>query len=236
MKFDPPLLEARLIRRYKRFLTDVELEDGSLLTALCPNTGSLLGCQSPGSTVWLSRSHSATRKYAHTWELIRIESGTLVGINTQIANRLMEDAIRAGVVRELCGYDEIAREVRYGNERSRIDLLLGASTDQLCYVEVKNVTAAVTGEVALFPDAVSVRGTKHLRELMLEVARGNRAVIAFCVQRADVSEVRPADAIDPAYGKTLREAIAKGVEALAYRASVTQKEIKLIDRIPVICP
>ena len=236
MKFDPPLIEARLIRRYKRFLTDVELEDGSLLTVLCPNTGSLLGCQSPGSPVWLSRSDSPTRKYAHTWELIRIESGTLVGINTQIANRLMEDAIREGVVRELTGYDDIAREVRYGSERSRIDLVLSGSAEQPCYVEVKNVTAAVTSDVALFPDAVSERGTKHLRELMLEVARGNRAVIAFCVQRADVSEVRPADVIDPAYGRTLREAISQGVEALAYRARVSPKEIKLVDRIPVICP
>lgn len=236
MKFPFPLIEAHLVRRYKRFLTDVELPDGATLTALCPNTGSLMGCQSPGSAVWLSHSDSATRKYAHTWELIQVETGAMVGINTQLSNRLVEEAIRAGTISELRDYDDIAREVRYGSENSRIDLLLRGGERPPCYVEVKNVTAAVTGGIALFPDAVSERGSKHLRELMLEVTKGHRAVILFCVQRDDVSQVRPADAIDPLYGKTLRQALSHGVEALAYRARVTAEEIKLVDSIPVHCP
>lgn len=236
MKFDPPLRPARLIRRYKRFLTDVTLPDGSTLTALCPNTGSLLGCVQEGAPVWLSRSDSPTRKYAHTWELVQAPGGALVGINTQLANGLVEEAINAGVIAELRGYAQIAREVRYGSERSRIDLLLSAPGEPPCYVEVKNVTAAVSAGVALFPDAVSERGSKHLRELMQEVARGHRAVLLFCVQRGDVHEVRPADAIDPLYGSTLRAAIAQGVEALAYRAQVTPDAIALTERIPVVCP
>ncbi len=236
MKFESALILVRLLRRYKRFLADVEFADGKTLTAVCPNTGSLMGCATPGSPVWLSRSDSPTRKYAHTWELVKVEGGTLVGINTQIANRLVEEAIRGGVIQELRGYADITREVRYGRENSRIDLLLRCGEEQPCFVEVKNVTAAVAGGVALFPDSVSDRGSKHLRELIQEVARGNRAVILFCVQRDDVTEVRPADAIDPIYGKTLREAMANGVEALAYRALVTTSEINLSERIPVVCP
>lgn len=236
MKFDPPLRPAHLMRRYKRFLTDVELPDGGTLTALCPNTGSLLGCLTPGAPVWLSRSDAPTRKYAHTWELVQASGGALVGINTQIANRLAEEAIAAGVIAELRGYTHCAREVRYGSERSRIDLLLSAPGEPPCYVEVKNVTAAVDAGVALFPDAVSERGSKHLRELMQEVARGHRAVLLFCVQRQDVHEVRPADGIDPLYGSTLRAAIAQGVEVLAYRARVSPGEIVLAERIPVVCP
>lgn len=236
MRIDPPLQPARLVRRYKRFLTDVELPDGSTLTVLCPNTGSLLGCVVEGAPVWLSHSDAPTRKYAHTWEQVQAPSGAQVGINTQIANRLVEEAITSGVIKELGGYARIAREVRYGSESSRIDLLLDGPGMPPCFVEVKNVTAAVDDGVALFPDAVSERGSKHLRELMQEVARGHRAVLVFCVQRADVNEVRPADRIDPLYGRTLREALAQGVEALAYRARVTPEEIVLVQRIPVVCP
>lgn len=236
MTFEPALQPARLLRRYKRFLTDVELPTGETLTALCPNTGSLLGCVTPGAPVWLSRSDSLTRKYAHTWELVQAGNGTLVGINTQIANRLVEEAIATGVIAELQGYAHHAREVRYGQERSRIDLLLTTDGRPPCYVEVKNVTAAVSDGIALFPDAVSERGSKHLREMMQEVAKHHRAVLVFCVQRADVHEVRPADSIDPVYGATLREAIARGVEVLAYGARVTPEEIVLTHRIPVHCP
>lgn len=236
MKFLQPLQPARLIRRYKRFLTDVELPDGRILTVLCPNTGSMLGCVDKTAPVWLSHSDAPTRKYPYTWEMIQTPNGTLVGINTQVANKLVEEAVRAGVVKELQGYDEITREVKYGSENSRIDLLLKACQKAPCYVEVKNVTAAVSNGVALFPDAVSDRGSKHLRELMLEVARGHRAVLVFCVQRADVTEVRPADDIDPVYGRTLRQALARGVEAVAYRARVSPGEITLAEAIPVVCP
>lgn len=236
MKFDAPLIPARLVKRYKRFLTDVVLTNGDTLTALCPNTGSLVGCATPGSPIWLSHSSSPTRKYAHTWELVEPTPKTIVGINTLIANRLVEEAIQNRVIVPLQGYDSVSREVRYGTENSRIDFLLQGVNQVPCYTEVKNVTAAVSNGIALFPDAVSKRASKHLRELMLEVRRGNRAVLVFCVQRGDVTEVRPADAIDPVYGTTLREAIAQGVEALAYQAEVSPLEIRLSRGIPVVCP
>ena len=239
MKFPAPLVEGRLLRRYKRFLADVELASGATVTAACPNTGSMLGCCEPGSRVWLSESDSPTRKYRHTWELVEAgEAGreVLVGINTGLPNRLVAEAIEAGVIGELSGYAAIRREVPFGEERSRIDLLLESPGREPCYVEVKNVTAAVSGSVALFPDAVSERGTKHLRELMRLRARGSRPVLVFCVQRGDVDEVRPADAIDPVYGKTLREAVAAGVEVMAWRAKVTRRAIAIDAPLAVHCP
>ncbi len=240
MRFPTPLTGARLIKRYKRFLADVTLDDGTALTAHCPNTGSMLGCQAPGSRVWLSRSDNPKRKYAYTWELVEAEGGALVGINTGRSNALVREAIESGVIGELGGYDEIRAEVRYGNERSRADFLLSGGPsggDSDCYVEVKNVTAAVRDSVALFPDAVSTRGTKHLRELMGVVREaGQRAVLCFCVQRMDVGEVRPADDIDPDYGRTLREALSAGVEVVAYRADMRPDAVALAERIPVVCP
>lgn len=236
MRFPVPLLTGRLRKRYKRFLADVVLDDGRALTAHCPNTGSMLGCHEPGSRVWLSESDSPKRKYPHTWELVELDGGVLVGINTGRANALVREAIRSGLIGELGGYDEIRAEVRYGNENSRIDFLL-TGNDGSCYVEVKNVTAAVDEGVAVFPDAVSTRGTKHLRELM-DVAshEGSRAVLCYCVQRSDVREVRPADGIDPDYGRTLREALAAGVEVIAYRAKLDTQGVVLAERIPVHCP
>lgn len=237
MRFDQPLVEGRLVRRYKRFLADVDLASEGRVTAHCPNTGSLLGCADPGCRVWLSHRPDPRRRYPYTWELAEAEGGALVGIHTGRSNALVREAVEQGVAQELAGYDQIRGEVRFGTENSRVDLLLtGSKTGRDCYLEVKNVTAAVSGGVALFPDAVTARGTKHLRELAGVVDRGHRAVLCFCVQRADAHEVRPADAIDPAYGRTLREAMAAGVEALAYRASVSLSGIHLAERIPVVCP
>lgn len=237
MKFPQLLVSGRLIKRYKRFLADVELDNGETITAACPNTGSMLGCNVPGSRVWLSSSDSPTRKYRHTWELVEGKPGVIVGINTVWPNRLVVEAINAKVIKELSGYRNIKTEVRYGNENSRIDILLDGHTKKPpCYVEVKNVTAAVENDIALFPDAISERGSKHLRELMAMVDEGFRAVLIFCVQRTDVNEVRPADGIDPVYGKTLRQALAHGVEVLAYRARISLQEIVLADKIPVVCP
>ncbi len=237
MNFSQPLVSGRLIKRYKRFLADVELDSGESITAACPNTGSMFGCNVPGSRVWLSSSDSITRKYRHTWELVEAKPGVIVGINTGLPNRLTVEAIEAKVIKELSGYRDIKTEVRYGHENSRIDILLdGHAKKPPCYVEVKNVTAAVENGIALFPDAVSERGSKHLRELMAMVAEGFRAVLVFCVQRADVHEVRPADAIDPVYGKTLRQALANGVEVFAYRARISPDEIMLEQKIPVVCP
>jgi sugar fermentation stimulation protein A len=234
MKFERRLVEGRLIRRYKRFLADVQLP-GEVITASCPNTGSLSGCCTPGSRVWLSEHDSATRKYRHTWQIV--EAGqVMVGINTGLPNALVEEAIAQGAIAELEGYARVRREVAYGEEGSRVDFVLEGGRRKSCYVEVKNVTAAVCEGVAHFPDCVSERGSRHLRELMRMKSAGLRPVQLYCVQRGDVNEVRPADAIDIEYGRTLREAIDAGVEVLAYRARVTPTEIRLERRIPVVCP
>lgn len=235
MQFARALREGRLLRRYKRFLADIDLSDGMRITAACPNTGSMLGCVTPGNRVWLSESDSPSRKYRHTWELVEV-GDVPVGINTMLPNRLVREAIANGVLIELAGYESLRGEVRFGTENSRVDLLLSGPRRADCYVEVKNVSAAVSNGVALFPDAVSARGTKHLRELMRLQRAGQRAVLVYCVQRGDVREVRPADDIDPRYGQTLREALACGVEVLAYRARVTTTEIMLVERIAVCCP
>lgn len=224
-----------MIRRYKRFLLDVSLANGEVLTAHTSNTGAMTGCSAPGSRVWLSQSDNPKRKYPHTWEIVEVSPDVLCGINTLRSNHLVAEAIARGAVSELLDYPTIRREVNYGQERSRIDLLLesDASRDKPpCYVEVKNVTLAEKG-VALFPDAVTTRGAKHLRELMGVVATGQRAVIFFCVQRNDCDAFRPADDIDSEYGRILRQAMAVGVEVLAYQAEVGITEIQLTQRLPV---
>ena len=235
MDFSTPLIAGRLIRRYKRFLADVELADGRVITAHTANTGSMAGCAEPGSRVWLSDSGNPKRKYPLSWELVEVAGETLVGINTAMPNRLVKEAVESDVVDSLRGYPTIRTEVRYGAERSRIDLLLEGGEAPRCYVEVKNVTLVEEG-VAYFPDAVSERGAKHLRELIGVVEQGERGVIFFCVQRGDANEVRPADGIDPRYGETLREAIRRGVEAIAYRAEVSPEKVELITPLPVVCP
>lgn len=227
----PPLIPGRLIKRYKRFLADIELPDGSTITAHCPNSGSMLGCNLPGSPVMLSISSNPNRKLTHTWELVQFGE-YWIGLNTMLPNRLAEEAILDGTITELNGYRTLRREVPYGSERSRIDLLLEGDKGR-CYVEVKNVTL-VEGGMALFPDAVTERGQKHLRELMEVVRNGNRGVILFTVQRGDGSAVAPADRIDPEYGRLLREAVKNGVEALAYRAEVQPEEIRLTGRLEVV--
>lgn len=235
MELFKPLIHATLLRRYKRFLADVRLSDGQELTVHVSNTGSMLGCVEPGLPVGLSDSGNLERKYRFTWETVTV-AGAHVGVNTHRANALVGEAITNGVLTQLAGYTEQRAEVRFGEEASRIDWLLTHPERPDCYVEVKNVTAAAEKGVALFPDAVSLRGTKHLRELMRMVAEGKRAVLIFCVQRDDAQEVRPADAIDPRYGKTLREALLAGVEVYAWRAQFEQTAIYLADCIPVVCP
>ena len=229
MKLPQPLASGLLLRRYKRFLADVEMPDGSVITAHCPNSGSMLGCATPGSPVLLSRSGNLYRKYPHTWELVYADD-CWIGINTSLSNHLVREGIERGIVSELLGYELIRQEVCYGSERSRIDLLL--EEPGLCYVEVKNVTLVENG-IARFPDAATTRGQKHLRELMAMVAGGARAVNFFVVQHANATSVTPADAIDPVYGRLLRQAAEVGVELLAYQASVTPEEIILCRSIPV---
>lgn len=236
MRFEPPLQEARLLRRYKRFLADVEPAVGGRLTVHCPNTGSMLGCAEPGMRVWLSRATNPERKYAWTWELVEAQPGVLVGIHTGRANGLVREALESGLIAELAGYPDVRGEVRVG-EGFRVDFLLrGHRRRPDCYLEVKNVTAAVEDGVALFPDAVSERASRHLRELMARVRKGMRAMLCFCVQREDVEEVRPADEIDPVYGDTLRKALRAGVEVCAYGAQVNAAEVVLHRSLPVCVP
>jgi len=235
MQFAVPLVEGLLVQRYQRFLADVSLTDGRVVTAHCPNTGSMLGCKTPGSRVWLSPADNPARKLQWTWELVEVAPGVTVGVHTGRSNSLVREAIEAGRVPELAGYTRIRPEVKYG-EGSRIDLLLQAQGRPDCYVEVKNVTAAVEGRIGYFPDAVTTRGAKHLREMSAMVAAGHRAVLVFCVQRTDVDGVRPADHIDPDYGQALRHALAAGVEVLALGARLDPHGIELVRRLVVEVP
>lgn len=230
MKLPQPLYPGQLIQRYKRFLADIRLDTGELITAHCPNSGSMRGCQEPGSPVRVSRSDNPKRKLKYTWELVKA-NGVWVGINTMHPNKIVKEGIETGVVEELRGYPLLRTEVKYGGN-SRVDILL-EKPGQKCYVEIKNVTLVEDGR-ARFPDAVTRRGQKHLNELMQMVREGHRAVIFFVVQRADGLSVSPADDIDPEYGRLLRLAVAGGVEALAYQASVSPEEITLSRPLPVI--
>jgi sugar fermentation stimulation protein A len=229
MLFPSRLIRGTLVRRYKRFLADVRLPSGEMVTAHCTNTGSMLGCNEPGSVVYLSLSPNKGRKLAYTWEMIQIKR-TWIGINTFHPNRLVAEAVEAGAIPELCGYQVIRREVKV-SARSRLDLCLEGN-DGCCYVEVKNVTVSFGGAAA-FPDAVSERATKHLKELIRLKRRGHRAAVVFVVQRGDCDHFRPADEIDPEYGRWLRRAVKAGVELLPYVAKVTPKGILLTGRIAV---
>ena len=228
MKFARPLIPGRLIQRYKRFLADIELEDGTVITAHCANSGSMEGCKKTGSKVYVTPHDDPKRKLKFTWEIIRV-GRTWVGINTGYPNRIVFEAIEKKKIPELTGYGEMKREVKYG-KNSRIDVWLNGP-DHTCYVEVKNVTLK-DGNVALFPDAVTERGAKHLRELVDQVAAGDRAVMFYFVQRSDCEVFKPADDIDPVYGKLLREAVSKGVEVLVYEAKVTPTQIRLGGTLP----
>ncbi len=229
MRFPSPLIPGTLVERYKRFLADVRLDNGTVVTAHCTNTGSMLGCKEPGSRVYLSDQSGRGRKLDYTWELIRV-GRTLVGINTLAANRLAREGIEGGVIQELQGYEHVRAEVptRPG---SRLDFLLQGPAEQ-CYVEVKNVTLVVD-RAAAFPDAVSERGTKHLKDLMRLRRRGDRAVLLFVIQRAGCPSFRPADEIDPEYGRWLRRAVKAGVEVYPYGARVTTRAISLKDPVPL---
>lgn len=235
MQFTDPLIPGTLIQRYKRFLVDIRLEDGRVITAHSPNTGAMTGCAEPGSSVWVRDTANPARKYPYAWELTTSVEGSLVGINTGLVNGLVEEAINGEVISELQGYSNIRSEVRYGLENSRIDLLLQSEDKADCYVENKNVTAVDNHGVAVFPDAVSQRATRHLRELMHVVEHGQRGVIFFCIQRDDIELFQPADSIDPEYGQMLRKAIDAGVEVMAFKAAVSPEEIRLVQAIPISC-
>lgn len=234
MRFDPPLERARLLRRYKRFLADIELDSGEHLTIHCPNTGSMLNCMREGGQVWFSRSNDPKRKLPGTWEISETPQGRLACVNTGRANALVDDALRAGVIAELAGFTALRREVAYGEEGSRIDFRLEFAEGP-AYVEVKSVTLGYPDStVAAFPDAVTQRGAKHLRELAALARQGIRAVQLYCVNLSGIEAVRPAEEIDAAYAKALRAAVADGVEVLAYGARLDAEQIVLERRLPVL--
>jgi len=232
-KFDglewPPLVPGTLIKRYKRFLTDVKLNDGTVVTAHCPNTGSMKSCSEPGRPVYLSFHDNPKRKLKYTWELIEMPT-SLVGVNTLVPNRLVFESVKAGGVPELIGYEVVEREVKV-SDHTRLDLALTSAKKPRCYVEIKNCTLVNDG-VALFPDAVTTRGLKHITELETLVDSGCRGVMFYFIQRMDARVFKPADHIDPGYGKGLRRAVRGGVEILAYDVSIDLKGIKLNRKIP----
>ena len=231
MRFPSPLIAARLVRRYKRFLADVELEGGEVVTVHCANPGSMLGLAEPGMRVLLSRSDKPGRKLPLSWELVEAD-GWLVGINTSLPNRLVEEAIGAGAIAELAGYGEIRREVAYG-ARSRVDFLLRGEGRPEAYVEVKNVHFSRRPGLAEFPDSVTARGARHLAELAAMVAAGNRAVMVYLVQRSDSARLDICRDLDPVYAAAFDRARTAGVEMIAYRCRVTAGEIAVDCGIPV---
>jgi len=227
----PELFQGTLVKRYKRFLADVELDDGGLVTAHCPNSGAMNACSDPGRPVYLSFHDNPKRKLKYTWELIHMPD-SLVGVNTLVPNRLVKQAVENDLVAALKGYDRVRTEVKT-SDHSRLDLLLEKDGNSDCFVEVKNCTL-VEDRVARFPDAVTTRGRKHLVELQRLVAEGNRGVMFFLIQRMDADTFGPADHIDPAYGQELRNAHQKGVEILVYDVSIDLDSIRLNHCIPLV--
>lgn len=235
MQFEPALQQGRLQKRYKRFLADILTADGQPLTLHCPNTGSMKNCLVPDSPCWYWDSANPKRKLPHTLELVTTPSGHLACVNTARPNALVVEAIRNGTVTELQDYQQLATEVRYGQENSRIDILLSGG-QQSIYIEVKNTTLLEDDGIGYFPDAVSERASKHLRELISVVEAGHRGVIFFCVNHTGIERVRPADHIDPSYGRLLREAAGAGVELLAYRSVISAQAIQLYTKLAVELP
>lgn len=223
MIFDPPLVPATLIRRYKRFLFDATLDSGEEITGFCPNTGSMRGLTAPGSRIWLSQHDSPSRKYRYGFELIEADN-TLVGVNTALPNQLAQEAIKAGLVSDLAHYDVLRTEQRYG-ENSRIDLLLSGSGKADCYVEVKNVHFIRERGLAEFPDSVTARGAKHLIELAKLAQNGQRAVMLYVIQREDCDALAICGDLDPAYGAAFTAALQQGVEAYAVKCTITPTAI-----------
>lgn len=230
MKFEPALESGQLIKRYKRFLADITLPDGNERTIHCANTGAMTGCATPGNRVWYSTSDNPKRKYPNSWELAETSQGHHICVNTARANQLAVEAIEAGVIEELQGYEQLQTEVKYGNENSRIDILLKSENKPKCYIEVKSVTLLdeeLQGQ-GYFPDAVTTRGQKHLRELTEMAQTGSRAVLLFTVLHSGIEKVAPALHIDAKYSQLLKIAQEHGVEVLCYKAELSSREIKLV--------
>ena len=236
MKFPSPLTRGQLVQRYKRFLSDIELDGGETVVAHCANPGSMMGLADPGSEVWLSPNANPKAKLDWRWELVRTAWGHLVCINTAHPNRVAEEAIAAGAIPELAGYSSLRREVKYG-ANSRIDILLEDDGRPACYVEIKSVTLrrpeGAHASAAEFPDAVTKRGAKHLGELADMVDSGARAVMLYLVQRGDCDHFRVAADIDPGYAAAMAEARSRGVEALCYACDITPEGIEIERPLPL---
>ncbi|MCE0558693.1 MULTISPECIES: DNA/RNA nuclease SfsA [unclassified Motilimonas] len=226
MQFTPPLQAATLVKRYKRFLADVILEDGREVTVHIANTGAMTNCGSPGDTIWLSYSDNSKRKYAYSWELSQTQTGQLICVNTQRANQIVKQALLEQRIPELAQYSTIQAEVKYGDENSRIDFLLNDDELADCYVEVKSVTL-LDQENGWFPDTKTPRGQKHLRELMAIKQTGARAVLLFAVMHSGIKTVSAAKQIDPIYNQLINEAQLAGVEILVYQAELSATELYL---------
>ncbi len=234
MRFAQPLEQGRLVRRYKRFLADIITDEGEALCIHCPNTGSMLNCMGEGARVWFQRSSDPRRKLPGTWELVETPQGRLACVNTARANPLVEEALLNGQIAELAGFTTLKREVAYGVENSRVDFRLDYA-GTAAFVEVKSVTLGFAETpVAAFPDAVTTRGARHLRELATLARAGVRAVQLYCVNLSGIEAVRPAEEIDPAYAAALREAQEAGVEVLAYGVDLSVEELRIAGRLPVL--
>lgn len=220
----PKLIQGTLVKRYKRFLADVELDDGSIVTAHCPNTGAMTGCAEPGWQVWLSPSTNPKRKLAYTWEVVKTSQGHWIGINTHKANAIVKEALAEDQIPELLGYTEHKAEVKFGAENSRVDFLLSGDNKVDCYLEVKSVTL-LQNEQGYFPDAKTLRGQKHLRELSSIVTQGKRAVLLFCVQHTGIQSMSVAQHIDQNYADELKSAMENGVEILCYACCINEEKI-----------
>lgn len=226
MRFPSPLLSGRLVKRHKRFLADILLDDGRAIVAHCANPGSMLGIAVAGARVLVHEHGDPKRKLAFAWELVEID-GVLIPVNTSNPNRIAAEAIAGRIIPELSGYADIRREVRYG-DGSRVDFLLfGGRRKKPCYVEVKNVHLSRAPGLAEFPDSVTARGARHLAELSRMVQSGARAVMLFIVQRSDCRRFAPAADLDPAYAEALKAAVSRGVELLCYDCEITTAEVVL---------
>jgi sugar fermentation stimulation protein A len=240
VKFNPSLQPARLIQRYKRFLADIRLEDEQTITIHCPNTGAMTGCATVDDQVWYSTSDNKKRKYPNTWEVSHNAQGHWFCVNTTKANHIVKEAIDLNQISELSGYETIRAEVKYGEENSRIDLLLQDESDSPqskkpdCYVEVKSVTLLGEDGQGYFPDAVSTRGQKHIRELMNMVEQGHRGVLFFLVQHTGIDKMSPARHVDVKYADLLLQAIEQGVEVLCYRTVIDAQQIVIDQAIPFV--
>jgi len=236
MKFSSPLIEGRLVSRYKRFFADIELADGTVVTAHCANTGSMAGLKQVGSRVWISNADNPKRKLQYDWRIIEVRQETksaLVGVHTAWPNKIVEEALNSQHILELAGYESLRREVKYG-ENSRIDFLLEDESKPPCYVEVKSITFSREHGLAEFPDSPSVRATKHVNELTNMVKGGARAVMLYVVQRDDCDQFSIAADVDPKYQEAIVQAHKTGVESLCYACTLSPEEITISHKVNIL--